>query len=394
MSEWREVALGQVAELTVGFVGTMARHYEIAGVPFLRSQNILSHRIDLTDVRFISPEFNERISKSELRPGDVVTVRTGTPGTTAVIPDSLPLSNCADLVITRPGPDVDARWLSYYMNSAATHSISSALVGAVQQHFNVGAAKKTRLALPPMSEQQAIAEVVGALDDKIAANTALAERAEDLAALTYDSIATSWPRVSMSTLLDPILGGTPARAREDYWVGGDRLWISARDITSAPGRVVLTTIEKITPAAVEGTKAKPLPAGSVILTARGTVGEVARLARPASFNQSCYGFRPDTLPPSLLYFSILRATERAKTVAHGSVFDTITKATFDHLDLAWDGTRATFAESKLAPLLDLVTASIAENGTLAATRDALLPQLMSGRLRVRDAEAVASEAGA
>ncbi|WP_286216527.1 restriction endonuclease subunit S [Demequina sediminis] len=253
---------------------------------------------------------------------------------------------------------------------------------------------KLNVPSPPLPEQQAIAEVLGALDDKIAANTALAATAERIASATYDAMTRTWPRVLMSTVLDPILGGTPARAREDYWAGGDQLWISARDITSAPSHVVVDTAEKITSAALAETKAKALPAGSVILTARGTVGEVGRLARPASFNQSCYGFRPDVLPPSLLYFAVLQATERAKAVAHGSVFDTITKATFDHLHLAWDEVQAPRAEVQIAPLLQVVATSIEENRTLAATRDALLPQLMSGKLRVRDAEAAASEAGA
>ncbi len=247
-----------------------------------------------------------------------------------------------------------------------------------------------RFAHPSLPEQQAIAEVLGALDDKIAANTALAARAEELADLTYDSLARAWPRVPMSHVLEPVLGGTPARACAGYWDDGDQLWISARDITSAPSRVIVDTTEKITSVAVSETKARPLPVGSVILTARGTVGEVGRLARPASFNQSCYGFRPDALSPGLLYFSVLRATERAKAVAHGSVFDTITMATFDHLDLAWEPSRAADAESKIAPLLDAITAAVEENRTLAATRDALLPQLMSGKLRVRDAEAAAS----
>lgn len=198
----------------------------------------------------------------------------------------------------------------------------------------------------------------------------------------------------MSALLDPILGGTPSRSRDDYWSAGDRLWVSARDITSAPSRVVLDTAEKITADAVAGTKAKALPPGSVILTARGTVGEVGRLAQPASFNQSCYGFRPDAVPPGLLYFSVLRATERAKAMAHGSVFDTITKATFDHLDIAWEPELAGITEGAVGPILDVVTSAIDENRTLATTRDALLPQLMSGKLRVRDAERIAAEAGA
>jgi type I restriction enzyme S subunit len=247
--------------------------------------------------------------------------------------------------------------------------------------------------VPPLSTQHGIAEVLGALDDKIAANSVLARMAEQVASLTYDAIVGSWGRTSMSQVLEPVLGGTPPRAEYRYWNEGTEMWISARDITSAPMRVVADTVEKISGEAVAETRAKPLPPGSVILTARGTVGEVGRLARSASFNQSCYGFRPDVVPPSLLYFSVLQSCERAKSLAHGSVFDTITRATFDHLTIPWEPHSAGRAEAKLAPLLGVVTQAIQENRTLAATRDALLPQLMSGNLRVLDAEAAASAAG-
>src|SRR5690606_15145927 len=118
----------------------------------------------------------------------------------------------------------------------------------------------------------------------------------------------------------------------------------------------------------------------VILTARGTVGEVARLDTPAAFNQSCYGFMPGLVPPSILYFSLVGAAAQARSVAHGSVFDTVTKATFDHLEIPWELDLVAGLERDLAPLLECVSAAMRENRTLAATRDALLPQLLSGKL--------------
>ncbi|MDQ0540924.1 type I restriction enzyme S subunit [Curtobacterium flaccumfaciens] len=285
----------------------------------------------------------------------------------------------------------DIRYLAYAIEQS---DLSRYLTGSTQPKLTKTALESMMLELPPLGEQQAIAEVLGAIDDKIAANETLAERAEALASLTYDSLVADWRRVAMSTVLQPILGGTPLRAREDYWKHGGELWVSARDITAAPARVVVDTAEKITSSAIAETKAKPLPTGSVIFTARGTVGEVGRLGRPAAFNQSCYGFRPDVVPPGLLYFSILRAAERAKAVAHGSVFDTITKATFDHLDLAWDEGQAAAVEAALSPILEISTVAVRENRTLREVRDALLPELMSGKLLVRDAAAAASQAGA
>jgi type I restriction enzyme, S subunit len=182
VADWQKVRLGDVAaDVTVGFVGSMSTEYTDSGIIFLRSQNITPHRIDFTDTKYIGEDFHRRLAKSALRPGDVVTVRTGKPGTSAVVPSDAPEMNCADLVITRPGKFIDSRWLSYYLNSVTDGFIATHLVGAVQQHFNVGIAKSMELALPPLVEQQAIAEALSALDEKIAVNKLAASKADAVA---------------------------------------------------------------------------------------------------------------------------------------------------------------------------------------------------------------------
>ena len=167
-SEWPLRALEDIAkEVTVGFVGSMASEYVENGVPFLRSLNIDPFGINTNDLKFVSPEFHRKIKKSALRPGDVVIVRTGKPGTCAVVPDWLDDANCSDLVIARCGAKIRPRFLCYWINSAASHHISSHLVGAVQQHFNVGAAKKMLVATPSLWEQDQVISVLGSIDDRI-----------------------------------------------------------------------------------------------------------------------------------------------------------------------------------------------------------------------------------
>lgn len=291
---------------------------------------------------------------------------------------------------------IDPRYLFWFLQalyqSGEIEQYQVQHTGVARFQYTQFAATK-QVPLPAMHVQQAIAEVLGALDDKVAANTKLATTAGALAGLIYDRSAARFDARPMSEVLSPILGGTPARSRVDFWAG-DQLWASAKDITGAQFGVVLSTDEKITEAAVAATKAKPLPAGSVILTARGTVGAVARLAAPASFNQSCYGFVPGDIPPGVLYFAITRAVLRAKEIAHGSVFDTITMKTFDHLPFPdFHAEALTATEGEVGPLLEAVAGVVRENSSLVATRDALLPQLMSGNLGVKDAERALENAG-
>ena len=96
------VKLSDVSKLTVGYVGSMEKEYTENGIKFLRSLNVKPFSFDLSDVRYITKEFNNKISKSILHTNDVVIVRTGIPGTAAVVPEELDGCNCSDLVIVRP----------------------------------------------------------------------------------------------------------------------------------------------------------------------------------------------------------------------------------------------------------------------------------------------------
>jgi type I restriction enzyme S subunit len=151
-------------EITVGHVGPMAKEYKENGVPFLRSQNVRPFELALENVVFIDKAFHRSLEKSRLRPGDLAIVRTGYPGTAAVIPPELPDANCADLVIVRPSPEVSPHFLAAFFNSAfGKHLVLGKLVGAAQKHFNITAAKEVMLHVPPIAEQQAIVDMIGAL---------------------------------------------------------------------------------------------------------------------------------------------------------------------------------------------------------------------------------------
>ena len=392
MPEWERVRLGDVAqELTVGFVGPMASEYRDHGVPFLRSQNVLPHVLDLRDVKFISSGFHQRIAKSRLRPGDVVTVRTGKPGTTAWIPPGTPEMNCADLVITRPGPRVDGRWLSYYLNSAAGGYIANYSVGAVQQHFNVGAAKSIELNLPLFAEQQSIARVLGALDDKMAANEGIAATSVSLLgrhveAMRIDDVAD--PERTPVTLHGLFELNPPVRAPDEdepVYVAMQDLPTSDMTVSSWSHRQAKggarfqngdTLLARITPC-LENRKtgfADFLAGDSVGLGSTEYIVVRSRVGVPAV----------------LSYFVAI--SERFREFAIRHMVGTSGRQRVSARDLSdYQLVRPEVADlarfdTAAKPLLDMMASLRDENRHLTELRDTLLPELISGRLRVCDAE--------
>jgi type I restriction enzyme S subunit len=166
MSNWKTVRLEDVCrDITVGYVGSMTKEYVEAGIPFLRSQNVLPFNLKLASIKYISPTFHEKLKKSALQPGDVVVVRTGNAGAACVIPPSLPVANCSDLVIFRPSTELDGQYLACLFNSTwGQGRVTGNLVGQIQQHFNIGAAREMVINLPPLPEQERIVAIAQKAD--------------------------------------------------------------------------------------------------------------------------------------------------------------------------------------------------------------------------------------
>ena len=420
-NDWPKVTVEEVAsDVTVGHVGPMADEYVDSGVPFLRSLSVERFGIRQEGMKFISPDFHAKLKKSALVPGDVVIVRTGKPGTCAVIPDWLIDANCSDLVIVRCGPRVRPHFLCYIVNSVAGAHIDSHTVGAVQQHFNVGSARTLSFFLPPIDEQDRILALLRGLDDKIELNRKMNATLEAMARALFrdwfvdfgptrakaegrapylfpdlwplfparldaEGKPEGWEEKPLTAFFSIIGGGTPKTSNTDFW-GGPIPWFSVTD-TPPVGSVFVTDTEKtITEAGLNGSSARLVPKGTTIISARGTVGNLAVAGREMTFNQSCYGLRGSgSVGDYATYLIAQNMVSQLQAMAHGSVFSTITRQTFESLSLPMPTDTVLRAfEDAVSPLFDRILANVRESRTLAQTRDLLLPRLMSGELRVAD----------
>ena len=140
-------------------------------------------------------------------------------------------------------------------------------------------------------------------------------------------------KYKLSEIMDIIGGGTPKTSKPEYW-NGDIPWLSVKDFNN-DYRYVHETEKTITQAGLDNSSTKLLKRNDSIISARGTVGEMAMIPYPMAFNQSCYGLRAKEglVDEEYLYYLIKHNVVILKKNTHGSVFDTITRDTFDGIEV-------------------------------------------------------------
>ena len=319
----------------------------------------------------------------------------------------------------------DTRFLMYTLRHV---DIDAYLTGAVMPKLTQGNLNRIEVSHPLLPEQRAIAGVLGALDDKIEQNRRTARALDRLARAIFrawfvgfepvqakiggatsfpsmpqavfdalpsrfvDSeigpVPEGWEMKALSSVCTLIGGGTPKRSESAYW-GGDVPWYSVKDAPRDGEIWVINTSERITDHGLANCAARIVPKGCTIISARGTVGKLAMAGTAMAFNQSCYGLLPgDGKSFGYLRLLLQAAVALLQQRTHGSVFDTITRATFDGLIVAKPkGDVVSAFEAVVAPLLDVLLASLQESSKLAEMRDYLLPKLLSGQVRVEVARA-------
>jgi type I restriction enzyme S subunit len=142
-----------------------------------------------------------------------------------------------------------------------------------------------------------------------------------------------WKEFRLSEVMDIIGGGTPKTSISEYW-GGDIPWLSVVDFGNG-NKFVEKTEKYITELGLKNSSTKILKSGQIIISARGTVGELAMLKGDMAFNQSCYGLnaKEDICSNNFLYYLLKIKISELKSNAHGAVFDTITRATFETISV-------------------------------------------------------------
>lgn len=367
--------------------------YYIVGTPAMRGNSI-----NYSEARRVDQEvfaaWNRRLQPRE---GDLLIAREAPVGPVVRIPAGGHVGAGQRTTLLRPNPDIiDARFLFYYLTLPATQSRFVALGhGSTTPHVRVEDVRNFSLPrLPDRSTQRAIAEVLGALDDKIAANEQITSLVQQAAATLFVArvAAGELTTKTYADIADVGGGGTPSTREASYWDGGVN-WASPTDITALSAPYLDATAKTITDEGLRAGSSPLYPEMSVLMTSRATIGAFAMTIAPTTVNQ---GFivaqAKDPAGAWWLFHEMQTRIDNYRAYANGATFLELPRGRFKALSVEWPSdSELRLFHDVVDPLHRRAYAAMVESRKLAALRDALLPELMSGGLTVKDAETQVEE---
>jgi type I restriction enzyme S subunit len=406
------------------------------GYPYIAIPQVKDGRLDLSDARLISPQhFSDWTRKARPREWDVILSRRCNPGETAVVPAGLECALGQNLVLLRAdGKHVHPELLRWLVRSPAWwHQINAFInVGAVFDSLKCADIPKFQLPIPPLADQRTISEFLGALDDKIELNRQMNETLEAMARALFKSWFIDFDPVRakaegrdpglppaiadlfLARLTDSELGEIP-----NGWVVGalENTADLLREQTNPfdfPDTVfhhysIPAFDNEQHPIVEQGDAIKSMKfrvrAGTILLSKLNPEIERVWIADPTAGEEAVCSTEFLVLRPRLPFgrgflYCLLRSAELREAVR------AVTTGTSNsHQRARVDsvlGISISLAPEKLVNRFEVLIEPMIQRGlsarrearTLAALRDALLPKLISGEIRVKEAERLVAEAAA
>ena len=222
----------------------------------------------------------------------------------------------------------------YYILKYYAQDIASLASGMTFKEISKTEISAFKIPLPSLKMQDEIIQACAAIDAEVVAAQATIEQAKNAVSAKLEAVSKQgYPLKRLSNLIEIIGGGTPDTKKPEYW-NGCIPWLSVADFNTGK-RFVSSSEKTISELGLQNSSTKYLQVGDLIISARGTVGVVAQLAIPMTFNQSCYGLRGlAEVDNGYLYYALKREVAQFKDNAYGSTFGSITTKTFDSIKIA------------------------------------------------------------
>lgn len=409
--------------------------YKTQGIALIRSQNVYNDRFSYSGLAHIDEEQAAQLQNVEVRNSDILLNITGdSVARVFQVPDDvLPARVNQHVAIVRPrGEELNARYLRFFLASPEmqAHMLSVAGAGATRNALTKGMIEGFRVPKPPLAVQQAVAHILGTLDDKIELNRQMNQTLEAIARAIFKSwfvdfdpmrarmngepypldgatmalfpdrlveselgeIPEGWEANQIVDMGEIITGKTPPTADQEHY-GGDIPFVTIPDMH---GRTyVLWTSKTLSEKGSQTQKGKLLPANSICVSCIATPGLVVLTSEPSHTNQQINSIVAHKgISPYYCFFALRNLAELI--LSHGSggsVYLNLSKSRFESLPILLPSaaTLGVFHRA-VEPIFEMILSMERQSLTLAELRDNLLPKLISGELRVPDVGGFVEEA--
>ena len=390
---------------------------------FLNAGNVTTTGFRFSDCTFITAEKDASLRKGKLVRNDVVLTTRGTVGNAAYFDDSVPFDyiriNSGMVILRAQAPALQPRYLYFFVRSALFHAQVSALrTGSAQPQLPIQDINRVEIPIPPPDEQSAIARILGTLDDKIELNWRMSETLEAMARALFKSWFVDFDPVRATAegrdpgLPKPLADLFPARLVDSELGEIPERWEVASvddefDLTmgqSPPGDTYNETGDglpfyqgradfesRFPKRRVYCTAPTRLAkAGDTLISVRAPVGDINMAGEDCAIGRGVAAARHKSGSRSFTY-QFMRGLEAvfARFEAEGTVFGSISKKDFHAIPCVAPPRPVVVAFEMMVSLGDgRIEATTRETRTLAALRDTLLPKLISGEMRVKEAERI------
>ncbi|MDU5643467.1 MAG: restriction endonuclease subunit S [Pseudomonas aeruginosa] len=404
---------------------------------FIRAADMSDGQVLFNSAQCINELARSRIRKGIGLPGDVLLSHKGTVGKVAYAPAGCPDFVCSPQTTFWRVMDervLDRRFLFAYMQSADFKAQLASRKGETDMadYVSLTAQRQLQIPVPGISLQREIGKVFSLLNDSITllreTNATLEAIAQALfkswfvdfdpvrvkaegrqlegldattAALFPDSFEESelglvpkgWSVMPIGEAVECVGGGTPDTKNEAYWQPEEFSWSSPKDLSGLQSPVLLSTERKLSAQGLAKVSSGLLPCGTLLMSSRAPIGYLAIAKTPLAVNQGYIAMLPGgRLPPLYLLFWCREKMEVIKGRANGSTFMEISKKAFRPIPALVPSAAVLEAFADIAdPLFERLVKNERQAQTLTQLRDTLLPRLISGQLRLPEAQALLND---
>jgi type I restriction enzyme S subunit len=399
--DWEAKPLGQIASLEVGYAFRSAWFTKHDGVPLLRGENVGYGRPDWSEIRRLPHKQAPSYATYMLGPGDIVVGMDRTFTTSGTRVSVLDKSDCPCLLVQRVGKFIpskcDARFLWTLLTSPRyQQALQAEQKGMDIPHLSRSEILHPSVPLPPTTaEQEAIAEALSDADAFIESLERLIAKKRDLKQGAMQELLTGkkrlpgfsreWQTRRLEQLAEIRSGGTPSTTQPHFW-HGNISWCTPTDITALNGHKYLSdTSRKISYLGLQCSSAEMIPANSVVMTSRATIGECAINRIPVSTNQGFKNFVPfENTHVEFLYYLLLTKKQDFTSLCGGSTFLEMGKTQLAIFEMKLP--TAKDEQSAIAEILSDMDAEIAAlEEKLAKAKNikqGMMKELLTGRVRL------------